>query len=430
MTLAAPLPTRGAELRRGWAPLVGSTIGLAVGIGSLPLYSNSAVFVAMEKQNGWSASSVALVFLIANLAMAVVGPFWGRVLDRNGARVPVIIGGAALALSYLALAAVPDSFAFYVVTQVFAYVLAVATASLAYARVVALSFSKMRGFAFGIMNTGPALIAMVLPAVTAGVIAAAGLRTGFLVLGLIVLADTGVALLLMPRTPREVHVARAAVAAASPLRFTWPLAVVMLAFFLAAAATIGLIEDMFALLLTAGTDQGTVIGLLSMIGVAMLVIRLVIGAILDVVIPKWVATVVFALAALAMLALAAFGSAAALLAMRALGLALGSETDVMPMIISRTFPGAQFGRIFGFVGMAFGVGVAVGPFVLASVLDGTHSAALTALVAAVGLVLAAVLFALLPRGSRETRPLYDDADLAIAEPAAEASVAAPVAPRA
>jgi len=426
MTLDTPSPTRGAELRHGVIPLLGSTVGLAVGIGSLPLYSNSAVFVALEKENGWSASSVALVFLVANLAMAAVGPVWGRLLDRNGARVPVMIGGAALAASYLVLAVVPDNFAVYVVTQVLAYVLAVATASLAYARVVALSFSKMRGLAFGIMNTGPALIAMVLPAVTAGVIAASGLRVGFLVLGLIVLVGTGIALLLMPRTPREVHEARAAVAKSTPLRFSWPLALVMLAFFLAAASTIGLIEEMFALLLAAGTDQGTVIGLLGSIGLAMLVIRLVIGAVLDVLPPKWVAVTVFAIAALAVGSLALFGPAAALFAMLALGLALGSETDIMPMIISRTFPGAQFGRVFGFVGMAFGVGVAVGPFTLASVLDGTGSAASTALVAALGLAAVAVVFALLPRGSRETRPLYaEHGSAATRTPGSDADEATP-----
>lgn len=390
------VPARTAELRRSWAPLVGATIGVAVGLGSLPLYSNSAVFVALEKQNGWSASSVALVFLIANLAMAAVGPFWGRILDRLGSRRPVFVGGVVLAASYFALAIVPDNFPLYVITQVVAYVGATATAVIGYARAITLGFSRMRGLAFGIMNTGPALIAFLLPAITAAVIGGAGLRAGFALLGIIALVGTAIAALLIPRTTASDRVTMAEEVAATPVRPSPRLILVMLAFFLAAMATIGLIEEMFALLLKTGTEQSVVIWLLSSIGLAMLVIRLVIGALLDVVPAKWVAVGAFGIVTLGMLALVVFGPAAAVFATLTLGLALGSETDIMPMLISRLFPRAQFGRVMGYVGMAFGVGVAIGPFLLALVLDHTATAAPTVLVAVAILAVAAVLFGLLP----------------------------------
>ncbi|MFT3797387.1 MFS transporter [Microbacterium sp.] len=399
-------PSRLSEARFGWRPLLGSTLGVAVGIGSIPLYTNSVLFHNLEEQFGWQESALTLVFLICNLLLALASPFAGRLVDAIGSRLPALISAIALGASYLVLAIAPDSFSLYVVTQVIVYLAAACSAAVAYARLVTRSFDLMRGLALGVMNTGPAIVAMLIPAVAASALDAGGIRGAYVTLGLICLVGGSLSFLLIPRradadasaAPDDLpSVATAAVPqVVRSLRLNRTLVTMFVAFFLMALATIGTIELLFGLLLEIGATEGEAIAMLGSLGLVMFIVRLAIGALLDWLPVTWVAAVAFVLCAVGLASLALVGAPVAGVAVLALGLALGSETDIMAVFVSRYTSRGVFGRVFGIGSLAFGLGVAAGPFLLSLVHEATGAPVAPLLVAAGALVAAAVLFLTVP----------------------------------
>ncbi|MFT4305272.1 MAG: MFS transporter [Microbacterium sp.] len=434
--MSSPTPGRLTEARHGWRTLLGSTLGVAVGIGSIPLYTNSILFNDLETEFGWQESSLTLVFLICNLLLAVASPFAGRIVDTIGSRKPALASALVLGVSYLVLAIAPGSFPLYVVTQILVYLAAACSAAVAYARLVTGSFDLMRGLALGVMNTGPALVAMVLPAVAAAALGAGGIRGAYVGLGLICVIGGIITFALIPGRADAVSPDAAGPAAttvagptATPPTAAVPqvvrkveinrtLVTMCVAFFLVAFATIGAVELLFGLLLEVGATEGEAIAMLGSLGLVMLIVRLAIGALLDWLPVTWVAAGALVICAVGLAALALIGAPIAMVAVLTLGLALGSETDIMAVFVSRYTSRRVFGRVFGIGSLAFGLGVAAGPYLLSLAHEASGSPAVPLLLAAVALAAAATLFASVRQIRPVAAPQESRHDVASDQPAA------------
>ncbi|MFT4081252.1 MAG: MFS transporter [Nocardioides sp.] len=422
MTTADTLAVRIAEAKSGWRPLTGSMVGLAVGLGSVPLYTNSVLFESLGSDYGWTTSSLTLVFLICNLLLAVVSPFAGRIIDQVGSRMPALVSSLVLAASYAVMALAPGSFTLYVVAQIVVYVAAAGSVAVGYARIVSGSFDRMRGIAMGIMNTGPALAAMILPGVASSALGSGGVRGAYVTLAAVVAVGGILSYALVPGRADAAHGPDGRVDAGGPGHPDHPdqpghpghardtdgpvstnaaaragidrtIVVMFVAFFFMALATIGLIEILFGLLLEIGTSQGEAVALLGSLGAVMLVVRLCVGLLLDVLPVAWVAAGALGLCAVGLASLAVVGVEAAPVAVLSLGLALGSETDILGVFVSRHSARERFGRVFGIGSLAYGLGVAVGPHLLETIHDATGSADATIWTAVLALVASAALFA-------------------------------------
>ncbi len=171
--------------------VVGGTVGMALGFGSLALIS---VFMQpLEAAFGWSRAEVSLGYGIASVGMAVGGLVWGRLSDRLDIRPLLALGGLGLVLALFAMAAAQSLWHFYAANLVlggFGF-------AVLYAPLVSAPgewFVRNRGLAVGIVTAGGAAGQGILPYLASILIRDLGWRSAFLALGVGALVALSLAL--------------------------------------------------------------------------------------------------------------------------------------------------------------------------------------------------------------------------------------------
>jgi MFS family permease len=164
--------------------VVGATVGMALGFGSLSL--TSVFMQPLEAALGWSRADVSLGYVIASVGMAVGGLVWGRLSDRLDIRLLLAIGGSGMVLALLAMAATQSLWHFYAANLVLGgFGFAVLYAPLLSAP--GEWFQRHRGLAIGIVTAGGAAGQGILPYIATILIRDLGWRAAFLSLGIAVL---------------------------------------------------------------------------------------------------------------------------------------------------------------------------------------------------------------------------------------------------
>jgi MFS family permease len=190
--------------------VVGATVGMGLGFGSLVLMS---VFMQpLEQAFGWSRGDVSLGYGVATVGMAVGGLVWGRLSDRVDIRILLAIGGTGMVLSLLAMAAAQSLWHFYAASLVlggFGF-------AVLYAPLVSAPgewFVHRRGLALGIVTAGGAAGQGVLPYLASILIRDLGWRSAYLVLAIVVLISLCLAFPHVRRPPSAAVTAVSAPAA-------------------------------------------------------------------------------------------------------------------------------------------------------------------------------------------------------------------------
>jgi MFS family permease len=194
---------------RGVLVVVGATVGMALGFGSLALIS---VFMRpLEAELGWSRAETSLAYAVAAVGMALGGVVWGWASDRVRIGMLLAIGGAGLALPLLAMAAVQSLWQAYLAHAV----LSGLGFAVLYAPLLAATgewFERRRGLAVGIVTAGGALGQGVLPFLANVLIDAIGWRLAFVAVGIATAFALAVTLPFVTR-PQGVRAAAGAAAA-------------------------------------------------------------------------------------------------------------------------------------------------------------------------------------------------------------------------
>jgi predicted MFS family arabinose efflux permease len=138
----------------------------------------------------------------------------------------------------------------------------------------------------------------------------------------------------------------------------------------------------------------------SLVGVAVIATRVLIGAALDRLSARWVGATILLAAAMAAILLTGATAQSSLIAAVLLGAGLGAEIDLIAFLCARDFGLAAYGRAYGVIYGATLLGAGAGPFGFGLIADqgGGYAPALAA--SAVALALAAVLLLFL----RQARP--------------------------
>src|SRR5262245_15655441 len=131
--------------------VIGATVGMALGFGSLAL--TSVFMQPLEQAFGWSRAEVSLGYGIATVGMAVGGLVWGRLSDRLDIRILLATGGAGMVLALLAMGATQSLLHFYAANLLLGgFGFAVLYAPLLSAP--GQWFVRHRGLAIGVLNPG------------------------------------------------------------------------------------------------------------------------------------------------------------------------------------------------------------------------------------------------------------------------------------
>lgn len=372
----APHSEAGGELKAQWRLVLGAMLGMAVGVTGVIPYVSGLFLPHLMGSFGWSRSGVSFGQTLQSIGSAVVVPICGLLVDRIGTRWPILIGMSGFALC-LALLGFSDADALRFWALMFAIGSFGALAGpLIFTRIVASRFDRRRGLAIGLTLSGVGVGAAVYPLLIGSVIDRLGWRGGYFVLAGIVVAALPLVLLLTSTANRS-RATTDRIESPTPDQQVsprpWLVLHLAVAFFLASIAVTGFLLHMMPMLAGWGLSHGTAALAQSLLGAAMLVSRLASGAIADRVPAERLAAACMGLGALGALAFLVGGASLAIPAAIFLGIALGSEVDLIGYLVARHFPLARYGRAYGWVYAAALIGAGSSPVAMAYLIDADAS---------------------------------------------------------
>ena len=400
-----PVPRRPG---RAWLAVTGCAVALTVAAGPLVL-STAGVFIKpISEEFGWDRGSISSGVLVGGLLSAVSLPLVGLLIDRWGVRRVLPIGIGLLALNLAAIAVTPPVLGVYILLIGLTGLTGATQNPVGYVKTVARWFDRKRGLALGVAVAGLAVGQALVPQYTQFLVGEFGWRTAYVGLAALLLVVALPAVLGLVRDPattspplaldrsRAGSVPRAMpglpVRAAVRGRSFW----LLVASIVLVAATIqGSLLHVVPLLTDMGWSPPAAAATLAAAGAASLVGRIGGGFLYDRAHAPYVGAGIFLLAAIGLLLLAT--GTAPVAGIMAIGLAAGAETDLIGYLASRYFGLAAYGQLTGWLFAAFGIGSAVGPFVLGVAFDANGSYSMMLVVFAVVLAVAGVVLAGLPK---------------------------------
>jgi MFS family permease len=174
------------DSRYAWRRLA---ISLALStIGGVGLWAAVVVLPTIEAEFGVDRGGASLPYTAAMIGFAAGGVLLGRLVDRFGIMVPLLLGAPMLCLGFIA-AALAASYWQFVVVQ--ALLIGMLGSSVTFGPLVAdvsLWFVRWRGIAVAIVASGNYLAGAIWPSVLEQTIAAIGWRQSYILIGVFCLA--------------------------------------------------------------------------------------------------------------------------------------------------------------------------------------------------------------------------------------------------
>ncbi len=382
---SAAAPSAG-EFRTGWPTLLLALAGVGTSVSALLIYSLGTLIVPLQQAFGWSRADLQLAvsFLAAGGAISV--NFVGWLNLRYGMRAVSGMSLLALALGFVALTQLPASVGWLYLAYLVLPFIGIGTTPVTWTHVVNLHFERHRGLALSLVLCGTGLAAALLPPLLNAAMARWGWQAGYATLGaLVALFWLSSAWRRLParvpgQAPKEPAASHTAAAAAAGM--PWQQAVKSRNFWvcniglaLVVSAIYGLTANTVPLLRDLGLPAATASAVFSAFGIALIVGRIAVGALIDRLWAPGVAAVVLALpaAGCALFLTADAGTPLPLLVLATVlcGVGAGAEFDIAAYLVARYFGLRDYGRLFGMHLGLVTIGSAVAPFGFAALLRST-----------------------------------------------------------
>jgi MFS family permease len=383
-----------------------SLLGLATGYSSTYFYTSGLFLIPIATDFEISRAQASLGPLACMLVHAAVTPFLGQMLDRFGAFSVAVLSLVGLAVGFLLLATLTQGLASYIGCLVVLALLGSGSTALSFSRLVLDAFDRRRGVALGFVMTGTGLGALVFPPLLMSIIEESGWRSAYLLLAAVALVATMViSMLLFPirrkLKPYGLAATRSAARGAFAIWRDKSFHAIGIMFLLLGMASVSLVVHFVPILVGAGMTSLRAASIAGLIGLASIGGRILMGFLLDRYPVTHLTIGVIILAGMGIALMIAdpltFGIFAALM----LGVAMGSEADLLAFFALRYFPEESYGKAFGGILCFFLIGCAIGPSTTAHLYDLTGGYTVP-LLGVVGVFFLALLAALrLPRPESE-----------------------------
>lgn len=375
--LEARAPDAGGALRaRARGVVIGAGLNLFLGTGQVLLFSFGVFVKPIVESTGWSRADVSTAVLWGQLLVALASPLTGLAVDRFGARRVARFAGPSLGVGVMLIGLLSNSAQSFVFFFALAFLFGAAQVPVPYVKAVANWYDKRLGLALGSAMILSGVGVAVFPPLSAALIDAFGWRNAYVALAVIVWAVSipSVALLLHepPRTSARAH-ERSRVGAGTDrvevagMRLreavrTRPFWLIAVGFYLI-SIVVGAGTHVLPIVLSdygLKTQQGSFV--MTIVGVAMMVARFGVGALLDHFRAQRLTGLIFFGAAVGFTCLATGISAVSVpLAAVLIGIALGAEVDSLAYLASRTFGRRHLGSVYGALMFCFSFGLGCGP---------------------------------------------------------------------
>jgi MFS family permease len=391
----------GSELSQHWLLVLVCAVGIGVGVSALPFYTQGIFIEAWIADFGWTRAQASLGILGSTLALAAALPFIGLIVDRYGLVKPVMVSLLGLSVAYLLLGLFVQSIATFVALAMLQATLGSASSPLAYTRAINSVFNKQRGLALGIALSGAGVAATFGPALVSEAIVAFGWRGAYFAMAAFTLMVGALVVVVLSRlngakTPVNIDAERARkdfeIAKASRIYWT-----IMAAVFSLSLGLGGLMIHFVPVLLEIGFVTSEAAQIAGLIGIAVVLGRLLVGYAVDRIFAPHVAIAILIVCTAGVLALALFGSVAALPAAFVIGFSVGAEVDLIGYLVAKYFGIHAYGQIYGRQYSTFLIATGLSPVILGAIRDATGTYTVSLFTAAAFMTVSAVLFAKLPR---------------------------------
>jgi len=376
--------SREAPFASRWWIVFGATLSMLVAQGPVILYTLGLFIKPLNQEFGWDRASISAAGGIAAIFSAITIPFVGSTMDRWGVRT-VLLPIVVLCASSVALIALTSkSVVVFMLLFAVTGVLGSGQGPLGYAKCVSAWFDDRRGLALGITMSGIGLGAALVPQYTQFLIGHFGWRVAYAGLGLLTLLVAFPAVFLFIREPARTSSTTGGEHMRYPLsqnrlpdlevrevlggRRFWLIACALL---LVSTVTQGLVVHTVPLLTDKGYSPETAAALMIAVGLSTMAGRLSSGYLVDRIFAPYVAAFFFLLPCLGIYLLDSTISPVA--GIISLGLASGTEIDMIGFLTSRYFGMKRFGQLYGYLFASFVVGSAVGPYMMGLAFERLHS---------------------------------------------------------
>ncbi len=371
-----PLPL--ADSRQAWIRL---SVALALmTIGSGAMYVVSVVLPSVQKEFGVARADAALPYTLLMVGFGIGGILMGRLADRRGVMLPILIGSVGLAAGFVLAGLSGGILAFAIIHGL---LLGLAGSSATFAPLVAdtsLWFVKRRGTAVAICASGNYLAGAVWPPIVQHFVETVGWRQTYIGMGVFCAATMPLLALLMrarpPALAAAVEARRRRDAVARPFGLSMNSAQALLCVAGIACCAAMSMPQVHIVAYCGDLGYGATQGaqMLSLMLGAGIVSRLVSGAICDRIGGLRTLLLGSVLQGLALLLFLPFDSLASLYVISALfGLFQGGIVPAYAIIVREYFPPAEAGARVGTVLMFTLFGMALGGWMSGKVFDLTGS---------------------------------------------------------
>ena len=337
----------------------------------------------MTQEFGWERSVISNGLSIETVLVGISIVILGFLIDRYGPKIPSVPMSLAFGIGLMLMSVLPNNqLAFYLLCVVIGAG-AGAVNPVAHSTVVSAWFQDRRGMALGILMAGLGSCGVLMPYLANWMLGIGGWRLAFLVIGALCTVIPAAVYAFITRMPAEHEAERMAarqqgrtageslLTVARKYRQFWLLSI---AIFFVSSATFGLMSQIVPMTTDKGISQGTAVSILSVLSLASVSARLLVGYLLDRFYAPAIGSIIFALCAVGVF-LMITSSQTGLLFVGAvlIGLGLGSEGDLAAYMVSRYFPKHSYGRVLGFIYFLYAQGSAFGIFLLGQVYGATGS---------------------------------------------------------
>lgn len=364
------------------SPAAWRRLGIAVLIavvGSAPMWSVVVVLPAVQAEFGTARGDASLPYALTMLGFVVGGVLMGRLADRHGVMVPVLIAALSLALGGVVAALAPGLMVFGLA---YGLLMGCFGAAAVFGPIVAdisLWFHRRRGTALAIAASGNYLAGTVWPPLLQWAIDAIGWRSAHLVMGalcVVTMVPLAFALRRRPPIPPPRPAPAAGEVATTPLGLS-PNALQAVLGLAGIACCIAMAMPQVHIVaycvdLGYGAQRGA--EMLSLMLATGIVSRLLFGLVMDRIGGLRTLVLGSALQGLALLMFLPADGMVALYAVSAVfGLFQGGIVPSYAMIVRENFPPAQAGMRVGMALSATLVGMALGGWMAGAIFDATGS---------------------------------------------------------
>lgn len=376
---------------RAAAIVAGVLVGLFSGFPPIFTATLGVFLMPLSADFGWGRLEVSIAGGAATLGMAVAAPIVGRAIDRFGIRRVILVSVVVFSLSLAAFGSLTGNKGVYWTICFFVGFAGAATTPLGFLAVLPRVFDRRLGLALSIAMAGVGVGTIVMPPLANGLIHDFGWRNAYRVLGALGTVGALVACWIIGSAGDRSGPLRGAeavwndgVVPSEAFRgmLLW---IAALSILLVSASTIGTSVHLVAQLSDRGVDAKTAAFVASVAGGGVLLGRVGSGLLFDYVRATWIGAASFLLAALGIALLWQGTEIDVWLAGSFLmGVALGTEGDLIAFIVRRYFGMKAFGAIYGVLMSAFSLGTVIGPVAMGGFFDrtGTYAPVLAGFVVA------------------------------------------------